>query len=322
MQTAVEIKNVFEDYLKKEKFNGQPESLYDPINYILKLKAKRARPVMLLLGCQLFQPQISLAFPAALAIEVFHNFTLMHDDIMDDAPIRRGQQAVHLKYGINKAILGGDTMMILANQLLNSVDTSEREFIQQQFDHAAIAICEGQQFDIDFETQEDVSIEDYIEMIRKKTAVLLGVSLQIGALIGGASREEANRLYMFGEQFGISFQIQDDLLDTFGNQEKVGKQIGGDILQGKKTYLYLKALELLDGQDKSDFMDTYTSHNPDGKVDKIKAKMKANGVDEYARQLRDAYHDLAFSHLKQVSHNQDALDRLIEYSNLFVSRES
>ena len=322
MQTAVEIKNVFEEYLKRSNFNGDPQTLYDPINYILSLKAKRARPVMLLLGCQLFDSQIESALPAGLAIEVFHNFTLLHDDIIDDAPIRRGHDAVHIKFGTNKAILAGDAMMVLANKLLNTVQTDEGSYISKQFNKAALAICEGQQLDTDFETSDDVTIEDYIEMIRKKTAVLLGVSLEIGALIGGASREDAKRLYQFGEQFGISFQIQDDLLDAFGDQEKVGKQTGGDILQGKKTYLYLKALDLLEGQEKLDFIDAYSSKDELGKVEKIKAKFKSIGADEYSRQLRDAYHDLAFSHLNQSHHNQEAIDNLVEYSNLFIARES
>lgn len=322
MQTADEIKNVFEEYLIKNKFSGQPETLYEPINYILSLKAKRARPVMLLLGHQIFDANLDKAFPAALAIEVFHNFTLVHDDIIDDAPIRRGQEAIHMKYGINKAILSGDVMMILSNQLLNSVELDDKSYILNQFDKAAVAICEGQQFDTDFETSVDVAIEDYIEMIRKKTAVLLGVSLQIGALIGGASREDAQKIYNFGEQFGISFQIHDDLLDAFGDQEKVGKQTGGDILQGKKTYLYLKALDLLEGQEKVDFINVYSSDKSVGKIETIKSKLKSNGVDEYARQLRDAYHDLAFSHLNQLTHNKEAIEKLVEYSNLFIHRES
>ena len=321
MQRALEIKNVFEEYIIKNKFDGQPQSLYDPINYILGLKAKRARPLMLLFGCSLFDDQLANALPAAMAIEIFHNFTLLHDDIMDKAPMRRGEPAVHIKFNTNKAILSGDAMMIIANQFMDLVESNESRYIKQQFDKAALAICEGQQMDMDFETSEDTTIEDYIEMIRKKTAVLLGVSLQIGALIGGASRDDALNLYQFGEQFGISFQIQDDLLDTFGEQEKVGKQLGGDILQGKKTYLYLKTKSLLEGEALNQFVDLYKAEPSIEKVTAVKSVFKSVVVDEYARQLRDAYHDLAFSHLKMLPNDTGRMNDLIEYSTSFIKRE-
>ena len=322
MQRALEIKNVFEEYIKNHKFDGQPQSLYDPINYILSLKAKRARPLMLLFGYLLFDDEYEKALPAAMAIEIFHNFTLLHDDIMDEAPMRRGEPAVHIKYDTNKAILAGDAMMIIANQYLDRVDSNESKYISQQFQKAGLAICEGQQMDMDFETSNDVTIEDYIEMIRKKTAVLLGVSLQIGALIGGASRDDAQKLYQFGEQFGISFQIHDDLLDTFGQQDKVGKQTGGDIRQGKKTYLYLKAKHLLEGEALKTFIDLYNAEPYPDKVNEVKSIFKSVVVDEYARQLRDAYHDLAFSHLHALSNKNGRMNDLIEYATSFIKRES
>lgn len=323
MQSAVEIKNVFEDYQRKNEFiTGHPQSLYDPINYILSLNAKRARPIMLLLGEQLYGSQIENGLPAALAVEIFHNFTLLHDDIMDEAPMRRGQPAVHIKYDTNAAILSGDAMMILANQYMRQTVSAHKLYIHELFDAAALAICEGQQMDMDFEISADVTIEDYIEMIRKKTAVLLGVSLEIGALIGGATVEEAKKLYQFGEQFGISFQIQDDLLDSFGDQQKVGKQTGGDILQGKKTYLYLKTKELLEGVEQQSFVDQYASLDAIDKVDRIKSLFKRVGADEYARQLRDAYHDLAFSHLHALNLSTDRLKPITEYTNTFITRQS
>ncbi len=320
MKSAVEIKKEFEDYIKNHQFNGTPQSLYDPINYILSLKAKRARPNLLLLSHQLFDSDMTASFSKALAIELFHNFTLLHDDIMDEADLRRGQPTVHKKYNENTAILSGDVMMIIALQLLDVHESDNSFLVREIFTQAAVNICEGQQMDMDFETSEKVTISDYLEMIRKKTAVLLGASLQIGALTAGADSDEAKGLFQFGEHFGISFQIQDDLLDTFGDGEKVGKEIGGDIRQGKKTYLYLKALELLDGQAQLDFKNLYQS-DADDKVDKVKAIFKSNGVDEYARQLRDAYHDLALGHLHQINADENALDKLKEYLEQFIKRE-
>ncbi len=320
MKSAVEIKKEFEDYIKNHQFNGTPQSLYDPINYILSLKAKRARPNLLLLSHQLFDSDMTASFSKALAIEMFHNFTLLHDDIMDEADLRRGQPTVHKKYNENTAILSGDVMMIIALQLLDVHESDNSFLVREIFTQAAVNICEGQQMDMNFETSEKVTISDYLEMIRKKTAVLLGASLQIGALTAGADSDEAKGLFQFGEHFGISFQIQDDLLDTFGDGEKVGKEIGGDIRQGKKTYLYLKALELLDGQAQLDFKNLYQS-DADDKVDKVKAIFKSNGVDEYARQLRDAYHDLALGHLHQINADENALDKLKEYLEQFIKRE-
>ena len=239
--------------------------------------------MLLLLAHQLYNSDINPSLSKALAIEVFHNFTLLHDDIMDAADLRRGQAAVHKKYSENAAILSGDVMMIIANQLLEEDVAMHSDLIRELFSKVAVEICEGQQMDMDFESSEDIQISDYLEMIRKKTAVLLGVSLQIGALSGGATKEDAARLYQFGEQFGVSFQIQDDLLDTFGDGDKVGKEIGGDIRQGKKTYLYLKALELLEGEQREKFITLYQS-DESNKVEQIKTIFKSNGVDEYSRQ--------------------------------------
>ncbi len=320
MTTALEIKNEFEEYIKNRQFNGSPQSLYDPINYILSLKAKRARPVLLLLAHQLYNPDLSTSLSKALAIEVFHNFTLLHDDIMDDADVRRGQASVHKKYSENAAILSGDVMMIIANQLLDENRTEHADLIREIFSKVAVLICEGQQMDMDFESSDDIQIADYLEMIRKKTAVLLGAALQIGALSGGASEQEADRLYKFGEQFGISFQIQDDLLDSFGEGSKVGKEIGGDIRQGKKTYLYLKALELLDGEHLEDFIRLYQS-DQDDKVDQVTTIFRSNGVDEYARQLRDAYHDLAISHFQGINVQKEVKGQMKVYLDLFINRE-
>ena len=320
MITASQIKNVFEDYLIKEKFSQSPSTLYDPANYILSLKAKRARPVLLLLAYQTFHDDVNKALSAAHAVEVFHNFTLVHDDIMDEAPTRRGDQTVHEKYDTNHAILSGDVMLLHAYQYLMNAEYDDKSSLFNYFNHAAIEICEGQQMDMDFETMPEVEIEDYIEMIRKKTAVLLGVSLQIGALLGGASHDEAEKLYQFGTQFGISFQIQDDILDTYADPDKFGKQVGGDIIQGKKTYLFLKTRQLLEGDNRTNFESAYYGNSTD-KVDQVKQYFRDVNAKEYAVQVRDAYHDLAFSYLSSLGVEASRMAPLMEYTKGFIQRE-
>ncbi len=320
MYTASQIKNVFQDYLLKEKFSAAPASLYDPANYILSLPAKRARPLLSLLAYQLFRDELDEALPAALAIEVFHNFTLVHDDIMDEAPTRRGQTTVHKKYDLNHAILSGDVMLLYAYQYLMQTSYQDKTALFQHFNQAAIEICEGQQMDMDFEKMLDVQIEDYIEMIRKKTAVLLGVSLRIGAMLGGATPEVAEKLYQFGTHFGISFQIQDDILDTYADPDKFGKQVGGDIIQGKKTYLFLKTRELLVGEERADFESAYYGDTSD-KVDRVKQYFRDVNAKEYAVQVRDAYHDLAFSYLNSLNLDDLRLEPLLDYTKGFIKRE-
>jgi len=321
MYRAPQIKNVFQDYLLKEKFSGAPASLYDPVNYILSLQAKRARPVLSLLAYQLFKDDLDKVLPAALAIEVFHNFTLVHDDIMDEAPTRRGQATVHKQYDVNHAILSGDVMLLYAYQYLMNTEFVNQAALFQHFNHAAIEICEGQQMDMDFESMPVVMIEDYIEMIRKKTAVLLGVALRIGAMVGGATADAAEKLYQFGTHFGISFQIQDDILDTYADPEKFGKQVGGDIIQGKKTYLFLKTRELLEGHDRANFEAAYYGDASD-KVDQVLQYFKDVNVKEYAMQVRDAYHDLAFSYLSSIKIDEARMEPLLEYTQAFIQRES
>ena len=217
----------FSDYLLENRFLKEPLNLYEPIDYILQIGGKRVRPVLVLMAARLFDNHYQKALPAALAVEVFHNFTLVNDDIMDDAPIRRGQPAVHTKYNLNTGILSGDVMLILVYKLLMQIDkgTALPEILRV-FNDTAILVCEGQQYDMDFEKRSDVSIPEYITMIEYKTAVLMAVALKIGAIIGGANNEDAQNLYEFGRLAGIAFQLQDDLLDTYGNPEKFGKKPG------------------------------------------------------------------------------------------------
>src|SRR3978361_2125846 len=243
MKKLKELQLLIEQALAELEVPQYPAELYEPIKYILSLGGKRMRPALLLMACDLFGGDVKKAISAALAIEVFHNFTLMHDDIMDNAPLRRGKTTVHERWNNNVGILSGDVMLIEGYKLMMQVDQPLLRPILNIFNETAVGVCEGQQLDMEFETRNNVGIDEYITMIRLKTAVVLGGALKIGALIGGASTADATLMHTFGEQLGIAFQWQDDILDVYGDPEKCGKQVGGDIISNKKTYLLLKALE-------------------------------------------------------------------------------
>ena len=245
MLTLVELKNKFQDFLVDHPFPEDYPNLYVPASYIMRLGGKRVRPVLVLAVLDACRVGVEKGFSAAMAIELFHNFSLIHDDIMDDAVIRRGQTTVHEKWDTNTAILSGDVMLILAYQYLLDYGPEKSRQLLLLFNKTAREVCEGQRMDMDFEIQSDVEISSYIQMISFKTAVLLGCSLQMGGILAGMSDQEQSHIYSFGKNLGIAFQIQDDLIDVFGNEELTGKKQGGDILQNKKTYLYLKSLELL-----------------------------------------------------------------------------
>jgi geranylgeranyl diphosphate synthase type II len=314
----------FENHLKAHPLNRQPYNLYGPADYILSLGGKRLRPVFVLLGCDLFSSKAEKALPAAMSIEVFHNFTLLHDDIMDKADIRRGKPTVHVKYNINTAILTGDVMMIQAYQYL--LDYNDPVMIKKLltiFNKMAFDVCEGQQMDMDFEIRNDVTIDQYILMITYKTSVLIAAAIQIGALIGGADDSDQRHLYEFAKNFGIAFQLQDDILDAFGDEIKVGKKTGGDILQNKKTYLFLKALELADSAQKSILSGYYydkTSTDDAQKIAEVKKIFEQVNVLEYARQLIEAYKDLAISHLLACKISEDSKLQISEYINDMITR--
>ena len=240
------FQNKIEEGLKSfcDELPKNPEELYQPISYTLSLGGKRIRPLLVLMGCDLFDGQIEKALPAALAIEVFHNFTLLHDDLMDLAPLRRNQPTVYKKWNNNIAILAGDAMFVKSYELIARCHTDKLAEILNVFSATALGVCEGQQYDMNYESTTAVSIEEYIKMIELKTAVLLAGGLKIGAIIGESGEKNANNIYEFGRHIGIAFQLQDDLLDVYGDPGKFGKQIGGDIISNKKTFLLLKALEL------------------------------------------------------------------------------
>ncbi|MES2653438.1 MAG: polyprenyl synthetase family protein [Bacteroidota bacterium] len=267
MHNPVQLQEIIEKAILEINHPKHPANLYEPIRYIMNLGGKRIRPVMVLMASELFNDDVNIALDVALAIETFHNFTLVHDDIMDNAPLRRGAQTVHEKWGNNNAILSGDVMMVESNKHLSKVAINVLKPVLDTFNLTAQGVCEGQQLDMEFEQRNDVSITEYLEMIRLKTAVLLGGAMKLGAIVGGASEQNANLLYAFGENLGVAFQLQDDILDVYGNPEKFGKQVGGDIMANKKTFLHLKALKLAQS-DEADLL-VAEDLNLESKVEKV-----------------------------------------------------
>lgn len=317
------VRDAYSLYLKSREIKSKPQGLYDPVNYIMNLGGKHIRASFLLLAYGLFQKELSnTAKQSAYAIELFHNFSLVHDDIMDAADTRRGKPSVHSHFGVNSGILSGDAMLILVyEELLKIADPEKRIKVLSLFTQTAKEVCEGQQFDIDFETKEDVSIEDYLLMIKLKTAVLLACALQIGAILGGASDEDARGLYDFGLNIGMSFQVQDDLLDTYGEQASVGKMIGGDIQQNKKTILYLTTLQHLDGAD-AEFKALYSSDlDIVEKLPKVKSVMDSCKIQEKMTLLKKKYLDKALQSLSGVNaQNLEGKEELEKLANFIVSR--
>lgn len=306
------------------KFN--PENLYAPIDYILSLGGKSMRPTLLLLAYEVMAGKnLAKALPAAYAIELFHNFSLMHDDIMDNSPIRRGKKTVHLKWNTNTAILSGDALLVYSYQYLAQCENQYIPEVLKVFNRTAIGVCEGQQMDMNFESTWAVSLADYIEMIRLKTAVLLQGALEIGSLLADASAENAYKLGKFGEYMGIAFQLQDDYLDTYGQTAKVGKRIGGDILQGKKTYLVLKALELSTAKEAEDFkalLDKTCSSEAEEntKIQEVSKVFNTTKANIALQKEIEHYYQLAIAILAELPlQNPQALH---EFINTIMQRES
>ncbi len=321
-----EIKTLFSEYLANNLFYKNPQSLYDPMNYLIGLGGKRARPAMALMAHELFQPLTENAYRTAMAIEVFHNFTLMHDDIIDQATHRRAQPTVHYKYDTNVAILSGDAMMIESYQWISKIDKIELiPSLYERFNKHALGVCYGQQMDLEFETRNDVTIEQYVEMIRLKTAVLLGCAMAMGAEVAGADIQAQEHLQLFGENIGIAFQLQDDFLDTYGDPETFGKRVGGDIIQNKKTYLYLKALELADEEQKAVLEKLYNNDHDlsdEEKITQVKKIFNSLVIPEYVLQLMDAYNNLGISHLKALGLEERKYQALINLCTYLLQRNS
>jgi geranylgeranyl diphosphate synthase, type II len=298
MQSLAAYQSVFQKYLTENNFSYEPQELYDPVNYILGIGGKRLRPLLALMGCELFSKNVNRALPVAMAVEVFHNFTLLHDDIMDDAPLRRGKPTVHVKYNISTGILSGDVMLILAYEFLKNTEGSAAmtHKLWTIFNKMAKEVCEGQQMDMNFENRNDVTLTEYIRMIELKTSVLIAAAFEMGALAGGASLKQALPLYEFGRNVGLAFQIQDDILDTFGDPDTFGKKVGGDIIQNKKTFLVLKTFELANATQSADLKQLMATPTKDeaAKIAAVRAIFQAADVREYAEKTMDDYLKAAF----------------------------
>lgn len=300
-------------------FPEAPATIYDPCRYLLGLGGKRIRPVVCLMANELFMDINEDAWHAAIGVELFHNFTLIHDDIMDKAPLRRGMPTIHAKYGLTSGILCGDIMGIYAYNSLAYINTS-LQHVMQLFNKTAIEVCEGQQLDMDFETRTDVTLDEYIHMITLKTSVLLACSLKMGALVSGGLGDSANKLYEFGKNMGIAFQLQDDYLDAYGESEKVGKQNGGDILANKKTYLLVKALQNADAQQSAAIHELLGKDSPD-KVKDMLGLYSATGADVQCRQAVAHYSQLAFDCLEQVAIPSKRKQPLHELASFLLQRD-
>jgi len=320
MQSFESLAKKFSEKFDVNHFPDQPAGLYEPNRYFLRLGGKRVRPVACLMGNELFDEIVTDAWPVACAVELFHNFTLIHDDIMDKSPLRRGMKTVHEKYNENTAILSGDVMLVFAYEYLNKINTSYLRRILSLFNRTAREVCEGQQLDMDFEKRNDVAFDEYIHMIELKTSVLLAASLQMGAILGGASERNQQLLYEFGKKLGIAFQIRDDYLDAFGNPEKVGKQTGGDIKMNKKTFLLIHALEQAKPAQRKELEKLMIAHTDD-KVEKTLQILRDCGADTWALDLKTQYFNQAMQHLDDVAVLSKRKEPLRELAQFLISRD-
>ncbi len=319
--TGIEtLQTSFESYFNHRHFPSFPSTLYDPLEEFLSNSGKRIRPVLCLMGNELFGDILQDAYHLAAAVELFHNFTLVHDDIMDKAPLRRGKPTVHSVHGEPTALLGGDVMMVVAYDYLNKVDASHVKKVLHLFNKTAKEVCEGQQLDMDFEKLDLVSLEQYLKMIELKTSVLLASSLQLGAIIGGASEGNQQHLYEFGRNLGIAFQVQDDYLDAFGDPDKFGKQVGGDIQSNKKTFLLIHALETAEGEMLDELHQLIKGHS-DEKVEKVLSIYKACGIDRWANALKEQYLQKALTHLDEIAVSKERKTSLVELAYYLIKRE-
>lgn len=324
MRTSDELLRHVNIAIEQLDLEKAPAKLYGPIRYVLSIGGKRLRPVLCLMAYELYDAQIEKAIKASIALEIFHNFTLLHDDIMDKAEKRRNMDCVHIKWDENVAILSGDTMQILSYQVLNELPEKHLKDCLTLFSQTAIEVCEGQQYDMDFERQEKATVEEYMKMIRLKTAVLVAASLKMGSLIGGASNKEAELLYEFGIELGLAFQLKDDLLDVYGNSLTFGKKIGGDILCNKKTYLLIQALDNADPKtleklhywlNKSDFI-------PEDKIKAITEIFNQLGIKDLCLLEIEKHQKLAFEYLKQISVSDICKEPLIQFANELMDRKN
>jgi len=320
MHSFEQLAEQFSQRFTSPHFPSEPATLYAPNEYFLQMGGKRVRPVLCLMGNEMFDEIRSDAWEVAKAIELFHNFTLIHDDIMDKAPLRRNKETVHQKFGQNTAILAGDVMLVAAYDCINRIDAGYIRPVINLFNKTAREVCEGQQIDIDFEKQEKVCLSDYLHMIELKTSVLLAASLKLGAILGGAGERNQNLLYEFGKKMGLAFQVQDDYLDAFGDPGKFGKQVGGDIMANKKTFLLIHALETTSTAQKDELIKLMASNSPD-KVAKVIQLLRNCKVDDWALQLKNKFLDEAFAHLEDIAVVSKRKEPLKELAHFLVKRD-
>jgi geranylgeranyl diphosphate synthase, type II len=323
MNLLAHYQDVAEKALNNLDFNGEPKGLYEPFKYVIGIGGKRIRPALCLAACHYFSGNGQAALNAAMGIEVFHNFTLLHDDFMDNAPIRRNQPTVHVKWSPNTAILSGDAMMVVASEMMLDVPAHCLVEVQKIFLQTAREVCEGQQFDMDFESTMAVSPEQYLNMIRLKTAVLIAASLKIGAIIGGANEQDADLIYAFGRDLGLAFQLQDDYLDVFGDESSFGKSIGGDIVANKKTFLLINCLEKCNAQQREEleFWLNKTDFDREEKVDAIKSIFLKLGIGELGREKMNFFYHEALQHLSQLSVSDEAKQELTHFAAKLINRD-
>ncbi|MFL9843161.1 polyprenyl synthetase family protein [Flavobacterium rhizosphaerae] len=322
MQPIAHYQQIITDYFNNVTFDKQPTGLYQPIQYILSLGGKRIRPVLTLMAAEIFDTDCRKALPAAVAVEVFHNFSLVHDDIMDDAPLRRGHKTVHEKWDINTGILSGDAMLILAYQYFEQYEPEIFRSLAKLFSKTALEVCEGQQWDVDFETRSNVTQDEYLKMIEYKTAVLLGAAMKMGAIVAQATEENCDLIYDFGRYLGIAFQLQDDYLDAFGNPQTFGKQVGGDIIENKKTYLYLKAIEQANPYEKERLLQWFAVQ-PDDHMEKIadvKQVFKTSGADAAVKNAIELYTLKAFETLDKMDIDISKKQALRAFGEMLMER--
>jgi geranylgeranyl diphosphate synthase type II len=312
----------FLSYLESKEWVREPKNLYEPIDYILQLGGKRMRPILTLMAADIFSGEFKKALPAALAVEVFHNFTLVHDDIMDDAPLRRGKETVHEKWDTSTGILSGDAMLILAYQYFENYDPEVFQKLAKLFSKTALEVCDGQQLDVDFETRKNVRIDEYMNMIRLKTSVLVAAALKMGAIVANTNDENADLIYDFGLNLGLAFQLQDDYLDTFGDPETFGKQVGGDIIENKKTFLYLKALEVADKETAKKLKYFYKRKRKDNtiKVTEVTRIFQIFDIPLLISEEIKSYTQKAFDTLDKMSISQENKDKLKNFGTWLMNR--
>ncbi len=323
MHAIYQYQEFIADYLQAQYEDKEPKNLYDPIHYILDLGGKRMRPVLTLMSAEIFDADYNKALPAALAVEVFHNFSLVHDDIMDDAPLRRGKETVHEKWNINTGILSGDAMLILAYQYFEKYEPTIFRDLAKLFSKTALEVCEGQQWDVDFETRDDVTIAEYLKMIEYKTAVLVAAAMKMGAIIAETTEENANLIYEFGLNLGLAFQLQDDYLDAFGDPATFGKQVGGDIIENKKTYLYLKAVAYSPVEVVEQLLHLFSVHPNDNaeKISSVKAIFNSSGASKATQEAIQHFTFKAFETLEKLSISSDKKDQLRTFGENLMGRK-